>query len=691
MNNLKICPYCHSEVTEDPYYVSCASCSRRWPISNGIACFDSAKYFGEVSQERMQHLIALAQEGNWLDAAKQMFKESSHEMYQYIVDLNRASWIPLLPIGPDSTVLDVGCGLGALTHALSLSYERVVSIEPIAERAQFARIRCDQEGFKNVDVVQTTLDVLPFPEKSFDLIVLNGILEWVGEWQNEKNPRDAQLDVLTKLQKMLKPTGVLFIGIENRIGIDSFFGRIDHPGTRFTSLMPRWLASLYIRLKRPDFYRTIIHPSKGYRTYTYSPCGYRKLLKEAGFAHVDCWWPTGGYNLPNTILHSSNRQAVKSYCVREHNNSDRLHGYSWKRWLKRRLVVDTNLISHLFPDVLLFARPTSLSNSDSDATEGSLRASILHAISAHGAHSYVGGLAAHAYKNKSVLTIVSADGKVRAIAKVSNVHLPNGNRAQEEYDRQLFIYSIFNISALKGSIPKPLGIFKVGSLIASVEETARGSQLVEQTIRLNYFKSPRRVQRHLEIISRWIIDATKLFESVRADDVLATIPSVWCQDDDCVKGLINGKTTVQHGDFFPANIFIDEERSTISIIDWDDCGCGYPPLFDWFCLITGLYYRGEKVGRLLKTETYEALSFRQTYFESNWFSDLTLSLTKNLCNHFDLDSKLINKYFKAYLLLRRHQLMSRPDLRESNYMGPLYGKHLEYFVQHENRSIFLRL
>jgi hypothetical protein len=166
---------------------------------------------------------------------------------------------------------------------------------------------------------------------------------------------------------------------------------------------------------------------------------------------------------------------------------------------------------------------------------------------------------------------------------------------------------------------------------------------------------------------------------------------VWCHEDGRLKGLVKGKTVVQHGDLYPANIFIDESDSTISVIDWDNCSRGYPPLFDWFCFITGLYYDGEKViNRLPKTETFEIPSFRQTYFESNWFSDLILSFTKDLCHHFDLDDKSINQYFKAYLIFRRHQITSRPDLSETNYMGPLYQKHLEYYLEHENTSIFVR-
>lgn len=60
----------------------------------------------------MHELVALAEQGHWLTAVRSMFKDSNPELYDYAADVNRASWIPILPIGPHSTVLDVSSGLG---------------------------------------------------------------------------------------------------------------------------------------------------------------------------------------------------------------------------------------------------------------------------------------------------------------------------------------------------------------------------------------------------------------------------------------------------------------------------------------------------------------------------------------------------------------------------------------------------
>jgi len=155
--------------------MECPTCGAHWPLDQTIPSYGSANYPGDVTQETMHELIALAEQGHWRTAARTMFGDSNPDLYDHVADLNRASWIPILPIGPNSTVLDVSSGLGALTYALALNYHHVVSVEAVADMVRFAKLRLEQEGLKNVDLIQTTLAALPFSTDTFDLIVLRSL------------------------------------------------------------------------------------------------------------------------------------------------------------------------------------------------------------------------------------------------------------------------------------------------------------------------------------------------------------------------------------------------------------------------------------------------------------------------------------------------------------------------------------
>lgn len=46
-------------------------------------------------------------------------------------------------------------------------------------RVEFMRQRFEQDGVANVQLIMSSFAQMPFPESFFDLIVLNGVLEWL--------------------------------------------------------------------------------------------------------------------------------------------------------------------------------------------------------------------------------------------------------------------------------------------------------------------------------------------------------------------------------------------------------------------------------------------------------------------------------------------------------------------------------
>jgi len=696
----QICLTCEQPLVQGTRRMECLVCGTHWPLDRGIPSYDSANYYEEVSQETILDLIALAEKGHWRTAVRTMFEDSNPELYHYVADMNRASWIPILPIGPHGTVLDVNSGLGAVTHALALSYHHVVSVEPVAEMARFAKIRLDQEGLKNVELVHTTLGVLPFSNGTFDLIVLNGVLEWVRQWRSSRTSREAQIEALKDLRRLLKPDGVLVIGSENRIAYTRFLHRTDRAPDQFPNPRVRWFASLYRRLKRPGFYRSLMDPTKGHRPYTHTPHGYLNLLRQAGFPLVDVWWPPNGYNSPHTLFRASSRVAIKAHWDHERRDKDRLHGYALARQIRHWVLVDTGLIHMMFPDVIMIATPIGQRDKQLHRVVPLLAAfeerlpvepeSSINAVGSRDNRYYADSLTTYPYKNKTVINVVSCNNET-AVVKVANVRLSGAETIHRSYQKLRRLSASFDGSdaLLAGSIPSPLAVVRVGSLLATMERSARGTRLVDLILHQQYFSSRERVRTHLERITSWLIASKPALDALGSDRLFEPIPLGWLLAPDGDSAVADGSipehfSGVQHGDFYPENIFIDETSGHISVIDWDDCGTGYPPLFDWFCLVTGLYYYTERVPRFAARQTAEFSSFRQTYFAASWFSDLILSLSHRLCQSLRLDSARLSDYFRSYIIVRYRQCCRGAG----SFFPHLYKQYYEFLLKNQKRCCF---
>jgi SAM-dependent methyltransferase len=301
-------------------------------------------YWGEISREELLQLTEKARETGWREAVSAAFQGRDPGRYDSIASGARAGFLPLLPPSPEGVVLEIGAGLGAVSEVLAHHYGTVCCLEPVAERLRFLQLRMQQEGLENVKLVQAALPCLPFPDATFDAIVMIGVLEWVGEWTRELDPREAQVAVLEQMRGKLKTGGVLLVGIENRFGYASFRGRRDHSGLPYTSLMPRWLASLAVSLAGSD-YRTPGSAREGYRTYTYGLGGYRKLFKDAGFGEIAVYWPHPSYIFPRWVFPLQNRALLR------HRVGER----PWKR-KAAQLAASLGLMPLLVPDYLILAR-----------------------------------------------------------------------------------------------------------------------------------------------------------------------------------------------------------------------------------------------------------------------------------------------------------------------------------------------
>jgi SAM-dependent methyltransferase len=141
--------------------------------------------------------------------------------------IRQTAWNPATLSG--ATVLDAGCGAGRFSEIALSHGSRVFAIDySMAVEATWRNLG----SHPNLHVVQADLQVLPFPDNSFDYIYCFGVL------QHTPRPQDAFLALTEKL----KPEG--------RIAVDIY------PKTWRTPITPRhWLRPITTRLPGATLFR----------------------------------------------------------------------------------------------------------------------------------------------------------------------------------------------------------------------------------------------------------------------------------------------------------------------------------------------------------------------------------------------------------------------------------------------------
>ncbi|MGI0021274.1 MAG: class I SAM-dependent methyltransferase, partial [Nitrososphaeraceae archaeon] len=324
MNSNFCCPKCKSyiSVTHEGYV--CQNCDRVYFLQDGYVDFigESEFYAGEVSKKQMEILIQEIDSLGYDEGITHFFKQNP-SLQDYITNVRRIDWISHCLTKNNSRCLDIGSGLGNVSENLSYIYQEVYSLEAVKERIEFQKRRYKKSNRSNVVIVRSNALELPFPDNYFDLVVCNGVLEWVGMMNSNMLPREAQLSFLQEIKRVLSSSGYLYVGIENRFGLPLLLGAKDHSGLPYTSLLPRRLANLVVKKfgYTGGIYgdkSTMKKEEKGYYTYTYSIWGYWKLFGQAGFKFKS-YWVVPGYNEPYFSGNLEDKIGLKAFIEYQRN------------------------------------------------------------------------------------------------------------------------------------------------------------------------------------------------------------------------------------------------------------------------------------------------------------------------------------------------------------------------------------
>ncbi len=291
-----ICPECRSALSDRGDSYLCLHCQAVWSVVHGIPQFgkDEVKYsvFNDKVADRVTEL---AEQTTWQEAIDAYADTIGSYTLKYIKDESRADWSVILPLSPESTVLDIGSGWGNIALSLSRWCGRVYCCDVSMTNLRLLRVRIRDRGLENVKIFQyepNSFLRLPLPDSSVNVSLLNGVLEWMGAAEIDASPYRVQLEALKEVHRVLKNRGALYIGIENRYSTSTLRGQRIHGELPFVGLFPRVISNSISKLIR----------GKPHRTYIYSIRGFRKLLRRAGFEKIDFYLPYPSYHHPNYLI-----------------------------------------------------------------------------------------------------------------------------------------------------------------------------------------------------------------------------------------------------------------------------------------------------------------------------------------------------------------------------------------------------
>lgn len=182
--------------------------------------------------EFLRNLLEESGEFEWRSNAQRwvIFGETDYdrEFQTVLPDANRLTkeFVESLAIPPGARVLEIGAGTGRATFDLGLA-DRVaeaggtlVALEPCAALLSSLRGKCDRAESGHVRIVQGVAEALPFPDRSFDLVIAVAVLHFTdlekavtemvrvtrpGGWIATRTPVKSNLFTIPMVARWLHP------------------------------------------------------------------------------------------------------------------------------------------------------------------------------------------------------------------------------------------------------------------------------------------------------------------------------------------------------------------------------------------------------------------------------------------------------------------------------------------------------
>jgi ubiquinone/menaquinone biosynthesis C-methylase UbiE len=140
-------------------------------------------------------------------------------------------------INKDDNVLDLGCGTGAFTIALSHMCRSVLAVDVVADFVQETERAINEAGLSNAKAIYQAGEIIPCEESSIDVVVMVDVIHHLENIDG----------VMYEVKRVLKPGGKVIVFEPNKL----------NPLIYFMHLLDRNEWGL-LRLGTPGIYKKIL-------------------------------------------------------------------------------------------------------------------------------------------------------------------------------------------------------------------------------------------------------------------------------------------------------------------------------------------------------------------------------------------------------------------------------------------------
>lgn len=252
---------------------------------------DANTQYSDIGIDQETLLLEELKKGQWKEIITDRLAKNPW-LYRIITDKGRSLFIDLLPIKNGGRFLDIGSGWGQIAIPLS-QYGHVFCLDVTKSRLNILREIAYQE---NVTLNYVCGNFLTFPleDSQFDLVIFNGALEWMPIGNPNACIWEAQKAAIEKACRILNPGGIVYVGIENSLGLKYLLGAPDdHTGIINLTFLNEIEANI---LYQKETGKELL------RTKTWSLSEYKAMFIESGLEIMEIYCCLPDYKIIRQMI-----------------------------------------------------------------------------------------------------------------------------------------------------------------------------------------------------------------------------------------------------------------------------------------------------------------------------------------------------------------------------------------------------